>query len=551
MTTPEPSAVRDPRLEQAMGEVRAAIQANDMPSALELAREALSAGLKHPALLNLRALGHEQQGRFLDALADLEAAEALAPDDHTVKNAKGILLTRLFRLHEAAEAFGEVVRLEPRFAQGLHNRGWSLEAIGDMAGARASYEAAIATKPDFADPLAHLARLAARRGDANRARVHANQALRIHPGHGLATLTLADAERLDGELDTAEARLRGLVGRTDMLPMDHAVAQGLLGDVLDAKGRYPEAFAAYTAGNLEMRDLHKPLMAEGRNQSVPQMLLWLIDYASRASPDAWRPRRATSPEAFGGAASHVFMVGFPRSGTTLLENVLGAHPAVVTLEEKDTLADAVRDFMADAADLDYLSRVGDDALDAHRKAYWRRVREGGVDPTGKVFIDKLPLNTIKLPLISKLFPTAKILFSLRDPRDVVLSCFRRRFQVNASMYEFLTLEGGAVFYDLVMRFGLIWTERFGLEPGFFRYEDLVSDFETQARAICAFLGIEWSEDMRGFSERARQGLIATPSASQVAKGIYQDAVGVWRNYEAELAPARQFLDPWVQRFGYS
>jgi tetratricopeptide (TPR) repeat protein len=540
----------DARLKAALDEVGAAVRAKDMAQATALARQSLDAGVEHPALLNLRSLWHEEQGRLQEALADLLRAEALAPRDFSVKNAKGILLARLQRSREAAAAFDEAVTLEPRFAQALHNRGWAREAIGDLVGARESYEQALALKPDYADPLAHLAALAARRGDANRARIHAQQALRIDPHQSRALIALAEAERIDGEMEQAEARLRSVIARSDGLPMDLALAQSQLGDVLDAEGRYAEAFDAYAAGNAGLKQLYAPLMAEGRSQGVPQMLLWLIEYFSKASPAAWRRRPTPSADAAGGTAAHVFMIGFPRSGTTLLENVLAAHPSVVTLEEQDTFSESVRDFMADADDLNVLSRASEESLDAYRRAYWRRVREAGLDPSGKVFVDKLPLNTIKLPLIVKLFPDAKVVFSLRDPRDVVLSCFRRRFHLNASMYEFLTLEGSAVFYDLVMRFGLICLEKFELATGFIRYEDLVEDFEKQTRAICSFLGVEWSESMAAFSERARTGLVATPSAAQVAKGLYGDAVGKWRAYEPQMAPARQFLDPWADRFGY-
>ena len=106
-----------------------------------------------------------------------------------------------------------------------------------------------------------------------------------------------------------------------------------------------------------------------------------------------------------------------------------------------------------------------------------------MEPAGKVFIDKLPLNTIKLPLIAKLFPKARILFALRDPRDVVLSCFRRSFRVNASMYEFVSLERAAAFYDAVMTLGALCRERLPLEVLDTRYEDLVGDFDAQAQAI--------------------------------------------------------------------
>ena len=116
--------------------------------------------------------------------------------------------------------------------------------------------------------------------------------------------------------------------------------------------------------------------------------------------------------------------------------MLATHPDVVALEERPLLIDAEEEFLTRPGGVKRLSGVVADLLEPFRQAYWKRVREFGVDPTGKVFVDKHPLSTMRLPLISKLFPNAKIIFAVRDPRDVVLSCFRRSFNMNASMYEF-------------------------------------------------------------------------------------------------------------------
>jgi hypothetical protein len=190
-------------------------------------------------------------------------------------------------------------------------------------------------------------------------------------------------------------------------------------------------------------------------------------------------------------------------------------------------------------------------LIAARDAYWRRVGEAGVSPSAPVFVDKMPLNTVLLCLIAKLFPRAKILFALRDPRDVVLSCFRRRFVMTAQMYELITLESAAKYYDAVMRLAQCYRENLGLDIHDLRYEAMVADMETEMRAVCAFMGIEWDEAMRDFAGRARKRGIDTPSAAQVSRGLYTQGAGQWQRYAAQLAPVMPLLDPWRARYGYT
>jgi hypothetical protein len=282
-------------------------------------------------------------------------------------------------------------------------------------------------------------------------------------------------------------------------------------------------------------------------QTVPQFLAWVSDYFEPARPELWRarPKTPASP-----AAEHVFMIGFPRSGTTLLETVLGGAEEVVTLEEREVLAGGVRTFMGSPTALDRLAAADAAELDPFREAYWNDVRAQGVDPEGRVFVDKLPLNTFKLPLITRLFPQAKIVFSVRDPRDVVLSCFRRHFALNPAMFEFLTLEGTARLYDATFRLFGLYRDRLGIEPHIVRYEDMVEDFEATTRRACAFMGVEWRPELKGFAERARDRGIATPSAAQVARGLYRSGMGQWRAYEAQMAPVLPLLQPWVSALGY-
>jgi hypothetical protein len=178
------------------------------------------------------------------------------------------------------------------------------------------------------------------------------------------------------------------------------------------------------------------------------------------------------------------------------------------------------------------------------------VRNAGVDVAGKVFIDKYPLNTLKLPLIAKLFPRAKILFAVRDPRDVVLSCFRRRFRMNPAMYELLTLSGAAAFYSAAMEFAHAVKRRLALDWHEVRYERLVTGFEQEIRGVCAFVGLEWSAQMADFAGRVEAREHATPSTAQLTRGLVTSALAQWRHYEAHLQPTLPALTPWLRQFGY-
>ena len=174
----------------------------------------------------------------------------------------------------------------------------------------------------------------------------------------------------------------------------------------------------------------------------------------------------------------------------------------------------------------------------------------GVDVSGKMFVDKHPLNTLKLPLIARLFPHAKILFACRDPRDVVLSCFRHRFQMSAPIYELLTLEGAARYYDAVMQLAVCLTSALKLDMCLVRHEDVVTEFMREMRRICAYLGLEWVEAMGDFAKRTSTRAVLTPSTAQLVRGLSTEGLGHWRRYEAQLAPVLPQLDPWVRRFYY-
>ena len=543
MTGPQPA---HPDVPPAIME---ALAAQDFPRATALAREALADGIEHPLLLNLRAYWHEAEGRDAEAFADLARANELSPGDISILNALGLSHAKAGRLTEAIRCFDSIIQIQPDFGPAHFSRGWVSEDLGELDAARESFARAAALKPQAAEPWARLAALAARTGDWPAASENANRALGLDARNATAVQALANVELAAGDAAGAEKRLRAMLAEESLGPLDRANAQGLLGDALDRQDRTAEAIAAYAGCNAIFQRVHARRFSGPRIQTMPQYLEWLTGWFERFNPSQWQ---AAQTEAFAGESprQHIFLLGFPRSGTTLLEEVFSSSPEVVATQERDGLTEAVRDLMAKPIDLERLAALRGSGLSRYRHAYFAALSAAGIRAQDRMLLDKQPYNTIKLPLIAKLFPEARIIFSIRDPRDVVLSCFRRRFRMNPSNYELLSLEGAAKFYAGVMRLAEVYRAKLPLSPYDFRYEDFVDDFEGRMRGVCDFAGLAWDDSMRAFAQRPKARAIATPSAAQINRGLNREGIGQWRRYREQMAPVLPILAPWVKRFGY-
>jgi tetratricopeptide (TPR) repeat protein len=544
-----PTDTREARDQQWLVQLDTALRTRGLEAAGALALQAIEDGVAHPGVLNLGASAHFGAGRFEQALELLTQARASAPADPKLLNGIGLCLKALRRLEEAREAFDEALSKDPKMPSAQFNRAVLLEELKFPKEARAGYEKAAALDPNNVDAFAHIAWLDAQAGDVASARENAERVLTRAPRNAVARIAMAFAELQSGDLASASSRLSGLVAERELDPTDRAIVLGLTGDLNDAEGRPSDAFAAYEASNGIVKALNASRFEAPESPKPLDDVRRLTGWFETSDRQPWQEASAQQPVP-GDPKTHVFLVGFPRSGTTLLENVLAAHPDVVTLEERNCLDRATSTYLTSPEGLQRLARIGPEHAARERQTYWSKVRTFGVEPAGRVFIDKMPLASVALPLVAKLFPTARILFARRDPRDVVLSCFRRRFGMNPSMYQLLTLEGAAAYYDAVMQLSELYREILPLPQHLVRYESLVDDFEGTARAACDFLGLDWNRELFDFAAKAGSRGISTPSASQLARGLNQEGQGVWRRYRDQIAPVLPVLQPWVERFGY-
>lgn len=527
--------------------IEAALAAGDIARAARLARQALASGKADPLTLNLAAWQLEEAGDYRGAHRLLTRALALAPGDTMIAGAIGAVLRKEGRLGEALAVLDRVTEADPGHSAAWLERGYTLEALREDAQAARSYARALAIDPYLAPALGKLADLAAKRGDREAGSAHAARALAIDPAQPSATFALATIAIETGHAQDAVARLSRLI-EGPLRGDDRTRALTLLGDALDKLDRCDEAFAAWVDAQQTFRETYGPLLAPQRGR--PSHRRFIETITARIATGEHPPALPPAEPVPGAAAGHVFLLGYPRSGTTLVENILASAPAVVALEERDTLFDADAALLPDDGRMPDLASLDPALVTDLRARYWARVAGMAGEPVeGRVFVDMNPFNGIKLPVIARLFPEARIVIMRRDPRDVVLSCFRVNFTPSAAAYAFSDLPETARHYDALMRLIEASRAQFPLAFHELRYDRLVAEFDSEVRALAEFVGLEWTDAFRRFDRTARHRGVRTASATQVRQGLY-DGGGRWRRYARHLAPVLPILAPWVERFGF-
>ena len=250
--------------------------------------------------------------------------------------------------------------------------------------------------------------------------------------------------------------------------------------------------------------------------------------------------------------SPVFLIGFPRSGTTLLDTILRSHPEIDVLEEK-TLINSVEQVIKSkyGCSLDKLHKLRNKDLDFLRNYYLDNLRNNCDNKNAKILIDKFPFQTVCLPLINLLFPDAKIIFTHRNPYDTVLSCFQQSFEPNNAMANFRSIESASKIYDLTMSIWLDYKEKLKLNYITSKYEDLIKDFDKHVSKILDFLDVSWDENIKNYRSTAHdRGKINTPSSSQVVQPLYKSSIDKWKSYEKYFKNSNKYLDKWINYFKY-
>lgn len=323
-----------------------------------------------------------------------------------------------------------------------------------------------------------------------------------------------------------------------------------LAGLLDNEGKYDEAMTALLEAKALVRPHAAPQAAvlqhmQSRAKEMEQSITTAVMDRWRADADQFQPLRRIA-----------LLCGHPRSGTTLLEQVLDAHSDIISAEETKMMHDdaylpLIRDFPEGTSILQALDSVPPSVIRTARENYFRCTELFLRRKIGdRLLVDKNPSLNLMIPIVVRIFPETKFLIALRDPRDVVVSCFMQALPPTPISSAYLSLEGTVNQYANVMGFWLEMLPRMGDQWLYARYEEMVEDLPAVARSALSFLGVEFEENILKFYEHASAKRVRSPSHADVRKPLYRTAVGRWRNYQKYLEPYLPKLERFIKAFEY-
>lgn len=488
-----------------------------------------------------------RERRFDEALRCFKEAVRQAPNDVSVLIDAGRALGARFQMDLSMGLLSKASRLGSRRADVQYEVGKSYRMLRRMEEAEACFRRACRLAASPQSEL-ELAMICERRHTLDEAADWVTRVLRREPRSSLALLLRARIERRRGEVDKARATLLMLTTTPSLPPDALAEAYGELSTLLDAAGDYDGAWNAILMCKQFL------LAHEQSAWTVAQFVLArcsrMIDALTAGHFDRWQSTADCGPK-----QRLALLTGFPRSGTTLLEQALDAHPDIVSCEEADVFSAEIFPRLGENRQPD--SRI-DQLLDElsprqicdARQFYVNATQAILGEPIGsRLVLDKNPAMNLMIPVMKRVFPELKLAIALRDPRDVVVSCFLRYLPINPISVCFLALERTIDRFVLDMGAWLKMREMTGnwVEV---RYEDVVADLGRETRRTVKVLDVPWDESILQYRTRTAVKQVRSPSYEEVSRPIFTTSIGRWQNYQRQLAPLLDRLRPLIAALGY-
>jgi len=569
----------------------------------KLADEARSLLATHPRTLVLHTLlgaACLELGDYDAAIANYRAALAIRPGFAKAHNSLGIVFLRCGRLSEAAASFRNAIEHDQRFAEARLNLGLVYENGQRPRDAAEQYEYAVALDAGYTKAWSALANVCWELGQYDRVAGHYRRALasddRYLPAHRGLMQFLERSNRREELRDAVAQARKGLGADHPLVKLHESVDAASKGDnrtarsllehcrfeTADVAGLHdertrlthlvsicdkleePHHAMSYAA---EANALSKELgAAKGIDKS--RFLEFVGNrrrYFKRDNIRQWPPGPMDSKDSSpgleiaranpAGATAHaerpVFVIGFPRSGTTLIDTMLRGHPQIEVVEECDAVPAMVNRLSgASDATLAGLGNLSPDTIADARAGYYARLnRHTHRSPAGAMPVDRFALNIVYAGEIHRVFPDARFILMLRHPADCVLSCYLRTFTETSANASFHTLEEAAFLYDQVFGLWTQYTEVLDLNVIEVRYENLVRNVENACRPVLEYMGLPWHPGILDHERTARnRTYIRTASYNQVVESVHSGASGRWVRYREYLEPVLPILEPWIERY---
>lgn len=474
----------------------------------------------------------QRLGRHAEALEPLRKAHELAPDNERILDTlaesefhAGYPDDTLPLLQALRDSRPREPRIVLRLAETFNRLGRHREAFDLLA-------AAATSAMERGDLLVALAQTAEDMGDRDAARRAYRDALEERPGWAFPLSGLLGLDRAKAD-DALVEQAETLLSAPSLPDPDRALLGYELGKVMDGRRRHADAMHSWHLAN----DARRRMVGPANLDSFERRITAMTKTFTREWLDARRHRWAGNPD-----PRPLFIVGMPRSGTTLTEQILAAHPAGFGCGELPDIGLIVRNLPREAgpgaAWPECIEDIGDEVLDAAAYRYLRAATRGAPAEALRL-VDKMPLNFHELGLISLLFPNARVIWCRRDPRDIAVSVYGENFALDERLAnDFGDIGHYINFQTRLMRH---WQQAISLPILELVYEDLATNPEENAKRIIDFAGLPWHSDCLEFHRNDRG--VQTPSRWQVKQPIYTRSIARWRNYEGHLGPLLATLEP--------
>jgi Flp pilus assembly protein TadD len=488
----------------------------------------------------------------------------------------GLAAARELEFNQADQAFQRTAELSPTDSSLRVLLGQQYHLLRRMDQARACFEQAVAMDPDSVPARLSLADWYERehRLEDAWASLEALVSSSVkHSKNPQVRCFQALLLQRRGQLAEAEKLLRELIASGSLDLNTKYSCRYQLAVVLDQAEQHAEALRRLVeakailrqSANIAKLEQSYDLADRRRRQLLADLTTEMIRRwrCEDSSGSSSQESSQTNPEANPQAA---FLGGHPRSGTTLLEQILGAHPEVAAFDEPMAFTQEILEQLAPLENAptltaNTLNQLGEARRSHFRQRYLKNLgREnrplpgyplpGRPLPGDGIFLDKNPSHTASLHLWLRIFPKVKVVIALRDPRDVIISCYFQNLALNATNANFLSLERTVKHYTDLMDVWLRLRELDGFDWIETRYEDIVDNLEVEGQRVTKFLGLTWFPQQAAFHESARKKHVFAPNYNEVTRPVYRKAVGRWRHYAEVLAPHQERLVPYCRAFGY-
>ena len=518
-----------------------------------------------------------QKKNFKEAKGILKDIILINPNIPKIHNNLGIINLNLGDFLESVENFKKVKNLDPKFISSYCNLGLAYSKIGKEKLAIKNYLEAIDIDPKNYVANYNLGSLYKKKNQIKNAEQYLNIAIDLKPKMTQAYNNLFEIYDKSNQLekfkellfkaklninnDTILDFFSGIyefkkknylntikifkkINLNDLDLKRIIVKNEIVAKSYDFIGNYEKAFNNFECANNSLKLFYNQKFDK---EVYLNFLKKRINYFSKKNLEKWSDKKFVTKN-----NDPIFLIGFPRSGTTLLDTILRSHPSIEVLEEEPIIDEMINELEKEINnDFSKLENLNGKLFNKIRNVYFSKRNKYLDYNKNKIYIDKLPLNIVNVAEIFRFFPNAKFIFALRNPYDVVLSCFMQIFSPNHAMSNFLNLNDTVRLYDMVMDLWISYSNNLNIKFQTIKYESVIQDFDKTIGNLLKFLELDWSDDVRNYTLTARnRGIINTPSYNQVNLPLYNKSINRWKNYEDKFLEFEEILNKWTIRFNY-